>query len=155
MSKSGFEVLGDSLTRLAVWSFSPLYPPCGSWNQFLGVEREHWSPDVYVCARASAWREGREWSSAEILQGRHLGSSLAGSIKLRGFSQSGTCTASVLFLLRSYRLCGKEDVENSARRLKAFKALLGSTQPCQLTTLSIQSVSPKILLSNSFSLLLS
>ena len=155
MSKSGFEVLGDSLTRPAVWSFSPLYPQCGSWNQFLGVEREHWNPDTYVCACASVWREGQEWSSAEILQGRHLGSSLAGSTKLRGFSQSCTCIAGVLFWLRSYRLCGKEDDENSARRLKAFKALLGSTQPCQLTTLSIHSVSPQIFLSNSFSLLLS
>lgn len=60
----------------------------------------------------------------EILQGRHLGSNLEGSVKLGGFSQSCICIASILFLLRFYRLCRGEGDENSARRLKASKALI-------------------------------
>lgn len=61
------------------------------------------------------------------------------------------CRANILFLQSKVKHIDFMDFvgdENSAGSLKAFKALLGSTQPCQLTTVLIQFVSSKILLSD-------
>lgn len=66
-----------------------------------------------------------------------MGSTLVQSVKLGEFPQN--CTpqlASMSFLLRFCEFCGEGD-ENSVGRLQAIKATLGSTQACQLTTLSI------------------
>lgn len=66
-----------------------------------------------------------------------MGSSLVQSVQLGEFPQN--CIpqlASMLFLLRSCEFCGEGD-ENSVGRLKAIKATLGSSQPCQLNSLNL------------------
>lgn len=66
-----------------------------------------------------------------------MGSSLVRRVKLGECPQN--CIpqlASMLFLLGFCELCGEGD-ENSVGRLKAVKATLGPTPPCQLTTLSV------------------
>lgn len=72
---------------------------------------------------------------AEVCGGRgERISNRVGSVKPGESSQNCICIASILFFTSIFM--------DSAGRVKVLKAV-GSTQPCQLTTLSIQSMSPR------------